>query len=258
MATVELINLWNGAQGWLWPVLAAPFAGSFMGVLVTRLSRAGAGGETWRGILLGRSACPSCGHRLGAPDLAPVASFLALRGRCRFCGAPIARFHLWVELCATGIAAWAAASGEHGALLWAGCTLGWTLLTLGWIDMLCLRLPDGLTLPLILAGLAEAAWLEPEARLDRALGAAAGYAGFRALAWAYRLARGREGLGRGDAKLLAAGGAWVGVYLLGDVILGAALAALAWSVRRGRPDPKERLPFGPFLAASIWAVWLYA
>ncbi len=253
MDTVELINgrdIWL----WLWPVLAAPFVGSFLGVLVARLPL---GAGAWRGVVLGRSACPSCGHTLGARDLVPVASFLALRGRCRFCAAPIAHFHLWIELAALGIALWAAGAGEDSALLWAGCALGWTLLALGWIDATCLRLPDALTLPLILAGLGEAAWLEPEALTGRALGAAAGYTGFRALAWAYRWLRGREGLGRGDAKLLAAAGAWVGILLLPTVLLGAALAGLAWACRRGRPDPAERLPFGPFLAASLWLVWLY-
>ena len=248
MDTVELNN------GWLWPVLAAPFVGSFLGVLIARLPR---GEGAWRGVATGRSACPACGHRLGVRDLVPIASFLALRGRCRFCAAPIPRFHLWVELAALAVAAWAAGAGERGALLRAGCALGWTLLTLGWIDAGCLRLPDALTLPLILAGLAEAAVLEPETLTGRAAGAAVGYAGFRALAWAYRRLRGREGLGQGDAKLLAAGGAWVGGLLLPDVLLGAALVGLAWALRRGRPDAAERVPFGPFLAGGIWLVWLY-
>ena len=253
MDTVELNN------GWLWPVLAAPFIGSFLGVLIARLPQDLNGREgAWRSVAAGRSACPACGHVLGVPDLVPIASFLALQGRCRFCAAPIPRYHLWVELAALAVAVWAAVAGERGALLLAGCTLGWTLLTLGWVDAVCLRLPDALTLPLILAGLAEAAWLEPDTLTGRAVGAAAGYTGFRALAWAYRRLRGREGLGQGDAKLLAAGGAWVGGLLLPDVLLAAALAGLAWALRRGRPDANERVPFGPFLAAGIWVLWLYA
>ena len=250
MDAVELINgrdVWS----WLWPVLVAPFVGSFLGVLIARL-------PIGRSVVLGRSSCPSCGHVRGAPDLVPIASLLALRGRCRFCAHPIAPFHLWVELSALTIALWAAASGESGLLLWAGCALGWTLLALAWIDAVCLRLPDVLTLPLILAGLAEAALLEPDTLTARAVGAATAYVGMSLLAWAYRRLRGREGLGQGDAKLLAAAGAWVGGLLLPEVLLGAALAGLAWALRRGRPDPNERVPFGPFIAASLWLMWLYA
>ncbi len=249
MDTVELINGWVG--GWIGPVAAAPVVGSFLGVLVARL-------PAGRGVVGGRSACPACGHALGPADLVPVASFLALRGRCRYCAAPIAPFHLWVELAAFGVAAWAAAAGERGALLWCGCVLGWTLLALAWIDARCQRLPDALTLPLLLAGLGEAAWLEPQGLTDRAFGAALGAAGLYALAWAYRRLRGREGLGGGDAKLLAAGGAWVGAGVLADVLLVAALGGLAWACRRGWPDPSARLAFGPFLAGGIWLAWLYA
>ena len=250
MDAVELIN-GRDVGGWLLPVLFAPFAGSFMGVLIARV-------PAGRGVVRGRSACDACGHVLGARDLVPLLSFVALRGRCRFCAAPVARFHLVIELCALTVAVWAVAAGERGGLLWASCALGWTLLTLGWIDAVCLRLPDALTLPLLLAGLAEAALLEPETLTGRAIGAAAAYTGLSLLAWTYRRLRGRDGLGQGDAKLLAAGGAWVGGLLLPDVLLGAALAGLVWALRRLRPDPAERVPFGPFIAASVWLVWLYA
>ncbi len=249
MGAVELINGWvtNGA---LWPVAAAPFVGSFCGTLIRRL-------PAGRGFVGGRSMCEACGHVLSIPDLVPVASFLALRGRCRFCGARIGWDALAVELAATGVAVWAALAGLDGVLLWASCGLGWALLTLAWIDAVCLRLPDVLTLPLILAGLAEAAWLEPEALDARAFGAAVGYTALWAVAWAYRRVRRRDGLGLGDAKLLAAGGAWVGVWLLGDVILAAALGGLLWAVRQGRVNLSARVPFGPFLAGAIWVAWLY-
>lgn len=231
-------------------MVCAPFVGSFAGVLIARL-------PAGRGVVWGRSACEACGRALGARDLVPLASFLVLRGKCRLCGARIAQGHFWVEVAALGIAAWAAASGEEGALLWAACGLGWTLLTLGWIDAVCQRLPDVLTLPLILAGLAEAALLEPDALLGRALGAMFGYVGFRALALGYRRLRGREGLGQGDAKFLAAGGAWVGGALLPDVILVAAVVALVYALRRLRFDTREKIPFGPFLGVGVWVVWLY-
>ncbi len=257
---VELINVWNspdaasGAWSWLAPVLVGPFIGSFLGVLIVRLPEG-------RPVVVGRSACSSCGHVLGPAELVPVVGYLVLRGRCRSCGRPIGRFHLAVELAALAVAAWAACL-SNGDLLWASCALGWALLAAGWTDARSQRLPDMLTLPLLLAGLAEACALEPDALLDRALGALAGYVIFRALAFAYRRLRAREGLGQGDAKLLAAGGAWVGLAALGDVILAAAIAALGWAVLlrlRGRQvDASTRIPFGPFLAFGIWLGWLYA
>ncbi len=239
------------AEDWAVPLMAAPFLGSFMGVLITRV-------PAGRGVVAGRSCCEACGHTLGPAELVPVVSFMTLRGRCRWCNAPIPRVTLWVELSAVAVATSAAMAGERGALLWAGCALGWTLLTLGWIDALCQRLPDFLTLPLVLAGLAEAALLEPDALTGRALGAACAYLGFRLLALLYKWWRGQEGLGQGDAKLLAASGAWLGAWLLPDVLLVAALAALAFALRHGRIDRNARIPFGPFLAAGAWLLWLTA
>ncbi len=251
MGAVAFINGWIlSGGGWLAPVLCAPFVGSFAGVLIARVPEG-------RSVVWGRSACQACGHALGAAELVPLASFAALCGRCRWCRGAIGWFHPLVELAALGVTVWAASAGERGALLWAGCALGWTLLTVGWIDARCQRLPDFLTLPLVLTGLAEAVLLEPEAVAGRAAGAAAGYLGFWALAWVFRRVRGRDGLGLGDAKLLAAGGAWVGAWLLPDVLLLAAGTALIYALRRGRPDPTERVPFGPFLAVGIWVMWLY-
>jgi leader peptidase (prepilin peptidase)/N-methyltransferase len=234
---------------WAGPLVASPFLGSFMGVLIVRV-------PAGRNVAAGRSCCDACGHTLGVAELVPIASFLALRGRCLWCHAPIPRVTIWVELAALAVALTALAAGERGALLWAGCGLGWTLLTLGWIDALCERLPDFLTLPLVLAGLAEAYFLEPEALTSRASGAACGYAGFRLLSLMYKRWRGQEGLGEGDAKLLAAGGAWAGAWLLSDILLVAAVTALVFTLRHGRVDRYARIPFGPFLAAGTWLIWL--
>ena len=249
VGTVDFSSAWDWTEGWAWPFVAAPFLGSFMGVLIARV-------PAGRGVVAGRSSCEACGHALAPVELVPIASFFGLRGRCHWCAAPIPKMTLWVELAALAVAASAAAAGERGALLWAGCALGWMLLTLGWIDALCQRLPDGLTLPLVLAGLAEAYCLEPEAITGRALGAACGYGGFRLLSLIYRWRRGREGLGQGDAKLLAASGAWVGAWNLPDVLMIGAVTALLFALRRGRIDPAARIPFGPFLAVGTWVMWL--
>ena len=110
------------------------------------------------------------------------------------------------------------------------------------------------------AGLAAALWLAPEALAAHAVGAVLGYGAFRGFAWAYRRLRGREGLGQGDAKLLAAAGAWLGWEALPAVLLLAALVGLALAgalaLRRGGLDPGAPLPFGPCLALAFWLCWL--
>jgi leader peptidase (prepilin peptidase)/N-methyltransferase len=238
---------------WWLSLVAAPFAGSLLFVLVRRL-------PLERPNLWGRSACDQCGHTLGPLELVPIVSYAAQRGRCRACGAPIGRGHLVAELLAVLIAAGVAATGADGVALWAGCALGWTLLALAWIDLEFFFLPDVLSLPLVVAGLAEAWWDAPWALTERAAGAIAGYLAFRLLALLYRLVRKREGLGHGDAKLLAVSGAWLGVWALPELVLLAALLGLGFAlvarVRGGAVSLAAPLPFGPPLAAATFALWL--
>jgi leader peptidase (prepilin peptidase)/N-methyltransferase len=240
---------------WWEPLLAAPFVGSFLGVLIRRL-------PARRPVVFARSCCEACGAALASRDLVPVASYLALRGRCRMCRAPISGFHLQVELAAVAVVLIAAAvdPAAAAAAAWWDCGLGWTLLALAWIDAMWMLLPDALTLPLLLAGLA-AAWPDTAALTDRAAGAAAGYLAFRAVAYGYRRLRGRVGLGAGDAKLLAAGGAWLGLGLLPALILGGALAGLAFALlaaaRGRRLTAASAVPFGPGLALALWLLWLW-
>lgn len=132
---------------------------------------------------------------------------------------------------------------------------------LAWLSAIDLKrqiLPDRLTLPLLAAGLL----LAGEALPERVLAAVLGWAAFAMLSAAYRHTRGRDGLGGGDAKLLAAAGAWVGLEGLPWVVLLAAAGGLvvvgALSLRRGGWSPDRRLPFGPFLAAALWLVWMGA
>ncbi len=245
---VELIN------GWIPPVVLSPFIGSFLGVVIERLPQR-------RPIALGRSVCAACEHALGPADLVPLLSFTARRGRCRHCRAPIPRFHLWIELAAIAVSLSAAlAVPQDTQSLWAGCLLGWTLLALAWIDAETWCLPDVLTLPLILAGLLATAWLDRDDLTDHALAAALGYSAFRLLNAGYRRLRGRDGLGEGDAKLLAASGAWVGSAALPFAVLAAALGGLAWAgilhLRGTRLTGGLKLPFGPFLALGSWLAWL--
>lgn len=248
---------------WVLVLLVAPVIGSFAGVLIRRLPER-------RPVAVARSACEACGHVLGPRELVPVLSFLVQRGRCRACGAAISPFHLWVELAAVAVAgsavlaAWVrggGAPGWDGGALWATCGLGWALMALAWVDARHFLLPDVLTLPLLLGGLAACWVLEPWALQERLVGAVAGYCGLRGVALAYRALRGREGMGAGDAKLLAACGAWLGWAALPDVLLIAALAGLAAAggmrLRGVAVGRATAVPFGPALAAGCWAVRLW-
>lgn len=237
----------------LFPLLFAPFAGSFLGVLIARLPHGGM-------LAHARSVCGRCGAVLGLRDLLPIFSYLALRGRCRHCGGPIGAFHLWVELAAVAIAASACVLATDSAWLWADCVLGWGLLALAWIDAHTRLLPDALSLPLLAAGLAATAWLAPDDIADHALAAALGVTSFLAVAAGYRRLRGQEGLGMGDAKLMGVAGAWLGVAALPWVVFTAAglglLAAGAWRLSGRALDRTTAIPFGPFLALAIWAIRL--
>lgn len=209
----------------------------------------------------GRSRCPACGARLGPLDLVPLLSWLALRGRCRHCGAPIGAWYPLVELAAAAIGAIALAA-LPAPEAWLAAVLGWWLLALAAIDLLTWLLPDALTLPLVVAGLLVALWGEPAltSPAGAAIGAAAGYLTLAGIALAYRRLRGREGLGLGDAKLLAAAGAWLGPERLPTTVLAAALLGLAFALlaRRGELAPETALPFGPALALAFWGGFVLA
>ncbi len=250
--------LLDAVPDWLLPVLASPFVGSFLGVVVRRL-------PLGRPVVLDRSCCEGCGRVLGARELVPVLSYLVQRGRCRGCGAGIAAAHLQIELAAVGVAVVAAAAGavqgvDDPVRLWLSCGLGWALLVLAWIDWDNLRLPDALTLPLLVAGLGAALLLDPDRAPEHAAAAALGYLAFWLLARSYHALRGRDGLGGGDAKLLAAGGAWIGLEHLPLVVGAAALLGLLLAaLQRWRGEAvgaTTALPFGPGLCAAIWLGWL--
>jgi leader peptidase (prepilin peptidase)/N-methyltransferase len=234
-------------------LLLAPFVGSFLGVVVERL-------PAGRPIALARSTCESCGATLAVRDLIPVVTWLVRRGRCRCGKVGLSAFYPGIELAALAIAV-AAATVLSGWLLWAGLALGWTLLALALIDLRHHFLPDALSLPLIPAGLTVAYLIEPGKLVAHAIGAAAGFIGFALVAWLYRRLRQREGLGLGDAKLLAAAGAWLGWQALPSVVAlaaGLALAvALAGGLAGGKLSATTEIAFGPYLALAIWAVWLY-
>ncbi|MFN0183908.1 MAG: prepilin peptidase [Aquabacterium sp.] len=199
------------------------------------------------------SRCPSCGQAIRWHQNVPFISWLVLRGRCACCAQSISVRYPVVEV-ATAVlfAAVGWRFGPTPMALWY-CGLVGALLALSLIDWDTTVLPDDITLPLLWAGLAGAALGAGVALADSIWGAVAGYLSLWSVYWLFKLATGKEGMGHGDFKLLAALGAWLGWQALLPVILAASvLGALVGigmkvtgSLREGR-----YVPFGPFLAGA--------
>lgn len=204
-------------------------------------------------LLVPRSACPACGQRITALQNIPILSWLALRGKCAACGARIAVRYPLVELVAGLIGAYAA--WRYGPTLAAlgAAAFGWALLALAVIDLDTQLLPDDITLPLLWAGLLINVGAAFAPLRTAVIGAVAGYLSLWLVYWAFKLATGKEGMGHGDFKLLAAIGAWLGwqklplVILLSSVVGAAVGIVLIVLTRHGREKP---IPFGPYLAAA--------
>lgn len=228
-------------------------AGSFIGLVSLRLPR----GE---GVVAGRSRCGGCGRPLPPWCLVPLLSWIGARGRCRDCGARIPIRYPLIEAGCGLIGAGAALSQPDLTLAGITALLGWQLLLIAIVDGEHFWLPDQLTLPLLVSGLAANLWLDPAAWTGPVIGAVAGFGGLWLLAVIYRRMRGREGLGGGDPFLLAAGGAWVGWIGLPSVLIWASvggLSVVAAGVLTGRRVAgSDRMPFGVYLAIGIGLTWL--
>jgi len=232
--------------------LVAPFVGSFLGVITKRLPDE----RDWR---WGRSTCDTCHKRLSPVELVPILSWLVLHGRCRNCHAEIGFFYPAIELAALAIAVWTVVTVPHELQI-VTTLFGWLLLTLAAVDWQTRRLPDVLTLLLAITGLVAAYLYDRDYWLIHAAAGVAAAAALVAIAVLYRWIRKSAGLGLGDAKLFGALGIWVSLSGLPSVLfLGAMFAMAFYLIRQGflRTDWRERLPFGPFLAAAGWLVWLY-
>ena len=200
-----------------------------------------------------RSACPNCGHLISALENIPVLSWLALRGRCRACGTPIGLRYPAVELLAALLAAVLAWKFGPSLRLAGGLVFVWALVALAFIDLDTTLLPDALTLPLLWLGLLFNLFGVFTTLQSALIGAMVGYLSLWLVYWAFKLVTGKEGMGYGDFKLLAAVGAWLGWELLPVVILLSslvgALAGLAMIVLV-RHDRRIPIPFGPYLAGG--------
>lgn len=226
---------------------------------------AAASGERFN-LIAPRSACPACQAPITALQNIPLLSWLFLRGRCARCGAPISVRYPLVELLTGILSAWVAARFGFGFTAVAALLLTWFLIALTFVDIDHQLLPDSLTLPLLWLGLTLSLWgphgdlpLPVDVR-SSLIGAVAGYLSLWSVYHLFRLVTGKEGMGYGDFKLLAALGAWLGWQMLLPVILIAAVAGAVVGIallairRQSRATP---IAFGPFLAVAGWLVLMF-
>ena len=234
--------------------LVSPVVASFALLLADRM-RQGRGLDLW-----GRSRCDHCDAVLTVDALIPILSWIRFGGRSRCCLRPLRWRLVAVELVALLGAIWAAFL-TSGPVLIASAMLLWVLLWLCLVDLDQFRLPDSGTLPLILAGLALALGGVTGAPLWHALGAVAGYAVVAVLRTVWWHLRGVEAIGLGDAKLLAAAGAWCGLVAIPSVLLWACATGLSFAlvsgIRNGSLQAQTAIPFGPAIALGFWVTWLH-
>lgn len=251
----------------LWTVaaLVGLVFGSFLNVVIHRLPRMlerewQAGHEdpspssAVYNLAFPASHCPLCNHPLSWYENLPVISFVWLRGRCRHCQAPISWQYPAVELAVATLFAWHFSRYGWSAQAWVWAGFASVLLALAVIDAQTTLLPDALTQPLTWAGLLAAAMGYSGLSLPDALwGAVGGYLFLWSVYWLFRWVTGKDGMGQGDFKLLAALGAWFGWQALLALILLASLSGLAaglWLRWRQRLSADTHMPFGPCLALA--------
>ncbi|MBD8899298.1 A24 family peptidase [Rhodanobacter sp. DHG33] len=262
-----------------WIALAAILGllvGSFLNVVILRLPERMA--AEWRreardvleleaadealppGIVREPSHCPHCKHPLSAADNIPLFGWLMLRGRCRYCKTKISIQYPLVEFLSGVLSAIVVWKFGPTWLALAGLAFTWTLIALAGIDFRTQLLPDQLTLPLLWLGLLLALLPMFVATPSAIIGAAIGYLSLWSVYWLFKLLTGKEGMGHGDFKLLAALGAWMGPMALLPVIL---LSSLIGAIVGGslialkRHESGVPMPFGPFIAMAGW-VWFVA
>ena len=259
------------SQASVFPWVALAFGlciGSFLNVVIHRLPRMMesewktqcselAGEEPEKSdrynLVVPRSGCPKCGHRITALENLPLVSYAFLRGKCSGCGTKISLRYPVVELAAGLVAAYAAHRFGFSAMAFGAMFFSWALLALAAIDFDTQLLPDDITLPLLWGGLLVNLNGTFVPLSSAVIGAACGYLVLWGVYWMFKLVTGKEGMGYGDFKLLAAICAWLGWQVLAMVILlssvvgavvGIGLMTLA-SHARDKP-----IPFGPYLAAA--------
>lgn len=200
-----------------------------------------------------RSRCPACAHPISALENIPIASYLALRGRCSACGARISPRYPLIEALSGVASAYAAWHFGFGIAAFAAMLFLWCMIALSFIDFDTQLLPDSITQPLLWTGLLLNLGGTFVDLGSAVIGVAAGYLSLWSVYWGFRIATGKEGMGFGDFKLLAAVGAWLGWQMLPLVVLASSLVGAVFGIslmllaKHGRNVP---IPFGPYLAAA--------
>lgn len=206
------------------------------------------------------STCPHCQHQIRAWENIPVLSWIWLKGKCSQCDQSISIRYPLVELTTGLLSAWVAWHFGFGLAGFAAVALTWCLVALTCIDFDTMLLPDQITLPLLWAGLLlniNHTFTDPVSAI---IGAATGYLVLWSIYWVFKLLTGKEGMGYGDFKLLAALGAWFGWQQLPMIVLlsslvGAVVGIALLSIQgKGKSTP---IPFGPYLAIAGWLAMLY-
>ncbi len=210
-------------------------------------------------LLVPRSACPQCGHRITALENIPVISWLVLGGKCSACKTKISARYPIIEALTALLSAglvWHFGFGWTGM---AALVFGWLLLAMTFIDIDTQLLPDDLTYPLLWLGLLVNVKAMFVPLQDAVLGAAAGYMVLWTVYWVFKLVRGKEGMGYGDFKLLAALGAWMGWQMLPAIILLSSVVGALVGIGimiASRLGFDHKIPFGPYLAGAGLAALL--
>ncbi|WP_070962262.1 prepilin peptidase [Vibrio sonorensis] len=266
---------------WLFPTFAGLFGlivGSFLNVVIHRLPimmenewrrecndtfaecNLAVPEETFN-LSVPRSKCPSCQHPIAAYDNIPVFSWLWLKGKCRHCDASISPRYPLVELCSAVLCT--AVAAHFGFSVYSIALLAFTLILIAavFIDFDTLLLPDQLTLPLMWLGVfASLSNISPVSLESSIIGAMAGYLSLWSVYWLFKLITGKEGMGYGDFKLLAALGAWLGWQLLPMVVLLSSLVGLVFGLvqlRMQKQGIDKAFPFGPYLAIAGWCALMW-
>jgi leader peptidase (prepilin peptidase)/N-methyltransferase len=204
-------------------------------------------------LVVPRSACPQCNHPISAWENIPIVSYIFLRGKCRSCGTAISLSYPVIEAISGILCAYAAWHFGFGWVTAGALLLIWALLALTAIDIDTQLLPDDITLPLLWAGLVFNFFQVFTSLPSAVLGAAIGYLTLWSVYWLFKLTTGKEGMGYGDFKLLAALGAWLGWQMLPLIILLSSLVGAVVGIilivvlKHGRNIP---FPFGPYLAGG--------
>ncbi|KIE21181.1 methyltransferase [Vibrio sinaloensis] len=261
---------------WLFPTMATVFGliiGSFLNVVIHRLPKIME--REWRqecaesfpeynieapkgtyNLSVPRSTCPKCHTPIRIIDNIPVVSWLLLRGKCRQCDNPISARYPLIELLSGGLSFVVSYQLGFSYFTLALLIFTFVLIAATFIDLDTMLLPDSLTLPLTWVGIALALFqISPISLQDSVIGAMAGYLSLWSVYWLFKLATGKEGMGYGDFKLLAALGAWLGWQQLPMLILFSSLVGLVFGLiqlRLKRQGIDKAFPFGPYLAIAGW------